>query len=262
MKENVPKGMKERFEEELCNFMVEYLVICYDYWLQNGMSLATVQDLVESQFIDLVYRRMQSVIDIWNLTYNGPVPLLKEINNEQSVHTTPVVKNTNKGVTLLLKQKVFKGQRTLAEIERAWINKDGVMRTSVLKDMADWGNRGAVMGDKENIYRKVLRGLWAKIKSIDDESLKNEIVQRLWEECFEAVEMCADGHVSRLVNVMVGFDDEFGNTMTQMEYFQQNIALIAASNIPIRFRLEQALRLMDDINMPEDERAAWLEAFD
>ena len=72
--------------------------------------------------------------------------------------------------------------------------------------------------------------------------------------------MCADGHVARLVNVMVGFDDKFGNILSPKEYFQNNIALISKSDAPQSFKVEHATRLMDEIKMPEDERLAWLEA--
>jgi hypothetical protein len=73
--------------------------------------------------------------------------------------------------------------------------------------------------------------------------------------------MCADGHVARLVNVLVGFDERFGNNVSPMEYFQNNIALIAAGGAPQRFKVEQAKKLMDYVNMPMADRDAWLEAF-
>jgi hypothetical protein len=116
------------------------------------------------------------------------------------------------------------------------------------------------MNKDTNIYKDVLRGLWAKIKTFDGE-LKAELTKRLWEECNEALGMCADGHVGRLVNVLIGFDEQFKNSVSPKEYFQNNIALIAASTVPMAFKLEQAKRLMDDIEMPENERQIWLDAF-
>jgi hypothetical protein len=46
-----------------------------------------------------------------------------------------------------------------------------------------------------------------------------------------------------------------------MEYFQNNIALIAENvHAPHASKILQAKALMDEIKMPEEERAAWLEA--
>lgn len=69
------------------------------------------------------------------------------------------------------------------------------------------------------------------------------------------------GHVGRLINVLIGFDEQFKNSVSPKEYFQNNISLIAKSQVPMAFKLEQAKRLMDDIKMPEEERQLWLEAF-
>jgi hypothetical protein len=119
--------------------------------------------------------------------------------------------------------------------------------------MKDWGSKKQVMDKSKNLYKSVLRGLWAKIMSFNDE-LKSELVRRLFEECSEAVGMCADGHVGRLVNVLVGFDEQFKNNISKKEYFQNNMAMIAKSDVPLAFKIDQAKKLMD-------ERDAWLEAF-
>jgi hypothetical protein len=76
----------------------------------------------------------------------------------------------------------------------------------------------------------------------------------------EARGLCADGHVGRLVNVLVGFDDEFKSNINK-EYFQNNMSLIANSTAPLPLKIEQATKLMDEFGMPEAERGPWLEAF-
>jgi hypothetical protein len=61
--------------------------------------------------------------------------------------------------------------------------------------------------------------------------------------------------------VLVGFDEQFKSNISPMEYFQNNMSLIANSDVPIRFKIDHAKKLMDDIKLPEEEREAWLEAF-
>ena len=131
---------------------------------------------------------------------------------------------------------------------------------TTLEDMKDWGNRPSVMKKGENVYKATLRGLWAKIKTYEPE-VRVELVKRLFEEAYEAVGLCADGHVGRLCNVFVGFDSEFSSSLSPMEYFQNNIALIAGNiHAPQASKILQAKALMDDMKMPEEEREAWLEA--
>jgi hypothetical protein len=46
-----------------------------------------------------------------------------------------------------------------------------------------------------------------------------------------------------------------------MEYFQNNIALIAANDLASQeATIRQAVKLMNDVGMPEEEREAWLQA--
>ena len=130
-----------------------------------------------------------------------------------------------------------------------------------IEDMRDWGKRSSVMKKGENVYKTTLRGLWTKIKGFEPE-VRDELIKRLFEEAYEAVGLCADGHVGRLCNVLVGFDPEFTCSLSPMEYFQNNIALIAENiHAPHATKILQAKALMDEIKMPEEERGAWLDAF-
>jgi hypothetical protein len=248
---------------ELCDFMVSFLQERYERMLVNKkVSLEGIRLMVDKQPIDIVYWRIIDMVQIWALRIAGPVENLGNIaNDSQSVHSISATKSTNEGIFILEKQEVSPDQRTLKEIEEIWVQKFGERQVEkVMVDMKDWGSRGQVMDKKKNLYKSVLRGLWAKIKSFNVE-LKDELVKRLFEECNEALGMCADGHVGRLVNVLVGFDEQFKNNISPKEYFQNNMALIAKSDAPLVFKVEQAKKLMDEAEIPQNERAVWLEAF-
>jgi hypothetical protein len=247
---------------DLCNFMVDFLQARYETMLiQKKATLEDIRTMLEKQPIDNVYWRMMDMVNIWAMRIAGPVENLGKIaTDRQSVHAVSVTKNTNDGIFILEKQLVPIGQKTLAEIEKEWLKVYHDTKVKkVIADMKDWGSRKQVMDKTSNTYKSVLRGLWAKIKTFDSE-LKSELTKRLWEECTEALGMCADGHVGRLINVLIGFDEQFKNSVSPKEYFQNNISLIAKSSVPMPFKLEQAKRLMDDIEMPEEERQVWLEA--
>ena len=237
------------------------------------ITLNKVDEYIHLQPFDEARIRMWSLVDIWTLTYKGPVAELGDISKDgQSIHVREVEKNTNDGIIILSKIEVPKGQQTLTEIYSAFrttifgdeylVNPHSVKMKlkRVMNDMREWGSREKVMSTRENVYKNVLRGLWTKINTYDGE-LKSELIKRLWEECSEAVEMCADGHVGRLINVLIGFDDDFKSKISPMEYFQNNMSLIANNTLaPMAFKVEHARKLMDEIGMPQEERAAWIDA--
>jgi hypothetical protein len=228
------------------------------------VALETVYDMIYRQPFDedMLVSQLETIVDNWVLANKGPVVPLSQIsNNRQSVHEHVVEHATTKGISILVEFPVPLGQKTIAEIEAAFesFGWDNVLE-KVISDMKDWGSRESVMKKGENLYRKVLRGLWAKMKTYEGE-VRTELIKRLWEECMDSVEMCADGHVGRLVNVLSGFDDDFGPQISKMEYFQNNIALIAANDLATpEAKIQHAKKLMDDVGIPEEEREAWLEA--
>ena len=241
--------------------------------VSKKITLNKVDEYIHMQPFEEARIRMWSLVDIWTLTYKGPVAELGDISNDgQSIHVREVEKNTNDGIIILSKIEVPRGQQTLAEIYSAFqttvfgdeyaVNPQSVKMKlkRVMNDMRDWASREKVMSKTDNIYKNVLRGLWTKINTYDGE-LKSELIKRLWEECSEAVEMCADGHVGRLINVLIGFDDDFKSKISPMEYFQNNMSLIANNTLaPMAFKVEHARKLMDEIGMPQEERAAWIDA--
>ena len=249
---------------ELCNFMVSFLQERYERMLVNKkVSLEEIRLMVDKQPIDSVYWRIMDMVNIWAMRIAGPVENLGKIaNDSQSVHSVSATKSTNDGIFILEKQEVPSGQKTVDEIREAWSKKFNPTQVDrLIQDMKDWGSRPQVMDKKKNLYKSVLRGLWAKIKSFDDAELKAELVKRLFEECSEALGMCADGHVGRLVNVLIGFDEQFKSNISPKEYFQNNMALIAKSEVPLAFKIDQAKKLMEELDIPQGEREAWLEAF-
>jgi hypothetical protein len=73
--------------------------------------------------------------------------------------------------------------------------------------------------------------------------------------------MCCDGHISRLCNVLVGFDDAFAPPVPFGEILQNKMAAIAALEIETEEKVRQANTFFNEFAVPEPERVAWLEAF-
>jgi hypothetical protein len=175
----------------------------------------------------------------------------------QNVHTTEVVVQTNEKMEILHSVAVKQKQKTLSEIEGAWVGQtylDYTKLTDVLDDMRKWGNTETICAEGDWAYRKALRGLWAKIQT------NPELVQRLWEECLDSLGMCAQGHLSRLANVLVGFEEGAKAPVNLKELFQNEISLLAAKEMANETKEAEAKVLLDTYKIPDDERQAWLDA--
>jgi hypothetical protein len=175
----------------------------------------------------------------------------------QNVHTKEVVVQTNEKMELLHSVTVKQKQKTLSEIETAWMGQCYVnytKLTTVLEDMRKWGNTETVCAEGDWAYRKALRGLWAKIQT------NPELVQRLWEESLDSLGMCAQGHLSRLANVLVGFEEGAKTPICMKELFQNEISLLAAKEMTNEEKEGQAKSLMDTYFIAEEERQVWLDA--
>ena len=179
------------------------------------------------------------------------------VNDGQNVHTTVITTQTNTMMDDLAKQPVKKKQRTLDEILTCWQIYTWAEVEPVYKDMKYWGDMSEVIVPNDFAYRVALRALWAKIKTYDTET-RDELSKRLFEECRDSVEMCAQGHLTRLANVLVGFD---ATIPVVKESLQDRMAAISILDLDTELKIAAATKVMDELLMPIQERAAWLEAF-
>lgn len=108
------------------------------------------------------------------------------------------------------------------------------------------------------MYKRMLDGLWARVKAHKE---RKELTKRLWEEAFESVDKCCQGHLSRLANVLVGFTEEVKAEVPVGEILQQKIAAIAAKDIGVEFKVCEAWTVFEELKVPMEERDAWIEAF-
>jgi len=170
----------------------------------------------------------------------------------------------NDTLAVLFATPVPAEQKTLQEIRSAWVrlNLGGVMenrallRDTVYKDVQEWGKKSLISKEGDFLYRRILQHLWARMKGFDTETC-DELVKRLYEECFDALRMCAHGHVSRLTNVLVGFDSNIRAGVS----LQDKMAEIARLNTTEEEKREAAILVMNEYAVPEEGRAAWLDAF-
>lgn len=186
--------------------------------------------------------------------------------DRQSVHTGVVSKQTNEGVTKLLAEVVPPEQNTMMEIWNMWTsakqNKHNPRAAlELFSDMLKWYETVSCRAPNDFLYKRLIDGLWARISKITDKSLRSQLRQRVSQEVAESKHMCCEGHISRLVNVLVGFDDAFKPPVPVGEILQQKMALIAGKDIDTEAKQTEARSVFAELGIPRAEQAAWLEAF-
>jgi hypothetical protein len=103
-------------------------------------------------------------------------------------------------------------------------------------------------------YAAVLDRVWAFIR-IHDSS--NDLTQRLAEEICEGYQMCSNGKMARLVNVLRGFDETLESEAPR-EVFQFRMA--ALRKVSKDKREAAAKELFMEFKIPEAEHEVWLDA--
>ena len=189
-------------------------------------------------------------------------PLERLARDNQNVHTAAVAKQTSEGEAKLLAVKTD-GKGVGLKILRTFAARGGTLHQvmTVMNDVDHWYRQVNCRLQGDRLYSRVLEGLWTLISEQSAERQK-ELLQRLWEEMNESVGMCCDGHISRLVNVMVGFDDAFKAPISQGEILQAKMAELAGMSVETDVKLAYARTFMTELGMRAEEQLPWLAALE
>lgn len=184
--------------------------------------------------------------------------------DNQNVHTRVVTQHTNSSLDILLNADVPSDQKTVTESHMCFMDHIVMdrIKTSldvvrdVDRDVKRWYRTGTCRQEGDFLYRRTLDGLWAKIKT---SPMKQELEIRLWQEMVDSLGMCCDGHITRLANVLCGFDDAFVPELSPAEKLQNRMAVIAQTEDSI-LQTAEALAAFKEFNVPRDQWEAWVDA--
>lgn len=186
--------------------------------------------------------------------------------DSQNVHTKEISAQMRDSLAMLVAVAVPETQtNTCQEIRECW-NAQGNRPAevgAVYNDVVEWWNRKTIFNTDDKLYKKCLRGLWWTIKQYNGETRK-ELEKRLWQECKEAAlpySVCVQGHMARLSNVMVGFDEAFVPPVPVGEILQQKMAAISEMNISYEKQIQMAEELLAELKVPVEQHGNWLAAF-
>ena len=238
----------------------------YWEWLDGGMVGPEPQNQPLPQFDNLILPRARPV----RAAPAPPAARLQALARDtQNVHTREVAEQTNESTKKLLEEFerscTTKNMRAPDWFAAKWLTErygrwDRIVR--VVTDMQHWYATHTCRKTNDHLYKKCLDGLYMLIKKTTDEEVRKELYKRAFEECEEAVGMCCEGHMSRVCNVMVGFDDAFKPPVPIGELLQNAIARIAQLEKETSEKIAEANKVFDELNVPAPDRAVWLEALE
>lgn len=195
----------------------------------------------------------------------APAGLAALARDVQNVHTRVVVEQTNKGLEKLLQtSSAGKQMRSPEWLAAKWLVRSyGTWNlvSQIVNDMQHWYAQAHCKERNDWLYRKTLDGLYLTLQQIKDVETRGELYKRVFEECYESVGMCCEGHISRMCNVLVGFDETFAPPVPFGEILQSKMAAIANLELETSEKIKQATEFFNEFAVPEAERSAWLEAF-
>ena len=228
---------------------------------------------------DILRRRATGIMEMfrwrqeWEQNRPAPAPRFGPDQREaqlaadsQNVHTKEITKQMNDSLAMLVAVEVPETQiNTLREIRECWDVQGNIPSEvgAVHRDIVDWWNRKTIFNTNDKLYKRCLRGLWWTIKQYKGET-RTELEKRLWQECKEGAipySVCVQGHMARLSNVMVGFDEAFVPPVPVGEILQQKMAAISAMDIEYEKQIQMAEELLAELKIPHEEHKNWLAAF-
>ena len=216
------------------------------YALRRGVDIATI-----TQFLGEIVAPAQQ--------QEG---LARFVNDSQNVHTRHVSTQTNKGMQILLNTPIPEEQSTLHDITFRWMLAGTFHRMnqlgSLLIDMDTFYQRDTCRTEGDFLYRHVLDGLQAIITVSPH---RDELSRRLYEEVLDSAGLCMDGHITRLVNVLVGFHPDFASPTSVIEVLGDRFAALAAvTDLSAETRRERGLAILTELGIPDYDHAPWLDA--
>jgi len=242
----------------------------------QGMDLATIYS--PEYFGQVVHNAMRCVRhkyvarqpNVTNAQIAAMYPIIPPVQqtdlarlarDNQNVHTAAVSEQTNKSIELLMKIPIPATQNTMTEIRTEWtkIYNRVAVDERIYIDMNIWYTQPTCCKENDWLYNNVLDQLWAKIKAEPKKDVQRELIKRLQQECAESFQMCCIGHINRLTNVLVGFDEEFKPQISKGEILQNKFAEFSKI-LDDTEKYVQATALLAELNVVGDEAGVWLDA--
>ena len=246
---------------------IRHVVLFHLAELIPGVDIHTARENIRVLAMQILLRQHQEHVDQHRIHRRANPNLAEFVGDRQNVHRRVVSEQTNRGMEILLQQTIPEHSRTCQSVLGYWMLTlaDPVrVILRVYDDMHHWYTHETCRNAGDHLYKRMLDGLWVLIytRMTENSRVGTELVRRLYEECRDSVSTCCEGHLTRLVNVMVGFDDAFQTPQTRSEILGEKFARIQEMTGSLEEKREAATRVLDELSVPIEERTQWITAIE
>lgn len=194
----------------------------------------------------------------------GDEPVIRKLRDiaadPQSVHTSEVVTNVNKIITIVRAIPVPDGykwdrvvcSKTPGEI----IAECRLTQHAACQMMAQYAQDNSIYDIEVGIYGKVLDSVWQFIKTHAE---KDSLVSILRTELEDNIGMCAQGNLTRVCNILAGYLDGIGPLESLAERLGRLLPPLAEIE-DLDERRKRALEVLTANNVTRDQLDAWIDA--
>jgi len=172
------------------------------------------------------------------------------VADNQNIHRESTVKHVTNIFEKLMEIVVPPGQTTLGSI----ITKCALPPKAIIQ-LTQHYCEPVTIYEIPKAYPRALDAVWAYIEMHPE---KNELYARVRDEMTDNIGMCAQGNLSRICNIVSGYLDGIQPVVSQGELLQNKISAIASDGEDRK--VERALAVLEELDIPEDQWAPWIEA--
>ena len=229
------------------------------FW-QTALRVAKHQGATAEE-IDAYYDGIRFMIP---LPYQGGRErgLADLAKDPQNIHTAEVSSQTEKMTQLLLSEPIPPEQKTLKILFMKCMKlcKITTMKKFLMTmdDINSWYEKAWCIKENDFLYKRLLDASVAKIETSEH---KIALYKRIYEEAVESLGMCCQGHLSRLLNVFVGFDDAFKSPISAREALQDEMATLSTMDMSPDEMVVVAKTILQRLAIPTEEWSQWTQAF-
>ena len=235
-------------------------------WVVEG----TIAMMSVPRLHDFIFRHIQ--LREWQVQHPRPAQFgahqreAQLAADTQNVHTREITQQMKDSINILLAVEIPTNiTGSVKEMRASWLEAGYSQYEidTVYRDVVFWWNKEMIYSAGDKLYQRMLRGLWWTIKQYK-EDVRKELEKRLWEELRDGAipySVCTQGHVARLSNVMIGFDEAFVPPVPVGEVLQQKMAAIYGMDVDYEEQMRLATDVLVELKIPREQYAEWLSAF-
>ena len=220
----------------------------YDYEYEDPI----LNEFLENNFIDNSI--IQETFIFKEIPRSKNIDLEQLSTDKQNVHTKPIVET----VLIRAKELISFARNSSNEDVVLYLLSDELLSNKAKENMNSYFySNESIYELSKPTYRMVLQGLWKYIQN-QTPIIREEMIERLRQELEDNVGTCAQGNISRLTNVLNGYD----NKSVEPQISLSDIMAQISKEKNLSVRKEKAKETLKKHKVPKEEFKAWMEAIE